>query len=159
MNSECSSRVSISLLLINVSKKKWSSANVSSLLFVSQETNWDLFGESCSVVTFEVKNNHDLDDSDDFENQYTFAFMLSLRCCRRPAAPPPARCPGWSRRPCSTQTPPTAAWVCGKEIWGEMTETGTTTECREDVEPSVVHTVPFHIFYDQIQLLKIFIVD
>lgn len=78
--------------------------------------HWDLFGESCSVVTFEVKNNHDFDDSDDFENQYTFAFMLSLRCCRRPAAPPPARCPGWSRRPCSTQTPPTAAWVCGKEI-------------------------------------------
>lgn len=40
------------------------------------------------------------------------SFTLSSGCYHTLAAKPPERCPGWSRTPCSTQTPLTAAWAC-----------------------------------------------
>lgn len=40
------------------------------------------------------------------------SFTLSSGCYHTLAARSPARCPGWSRTPYSTQTPPTAAWAC-----------------------------------------------
>lgn len=69
MNCERSSRVSISLLLLNNFQKKWSSANVSMCKVCSlclRRPQRPFFGKWRRAVTVEVKNNHDLDDSDHF---------------------------------------------------------------------------------------------